>query len=215
MIYLFLGEGCLAKDQRINEIKKKHLPEGESVHFDFDQLDGARLDAAELKKSLISLPFISKERVIILRRSEKLSTQNKELILEFAKDKESRTVVLMDLCEGDTKNSFVQKLSVLVKVIAPPVTKKQNVFDMTKAMSTKNAAESLRILNELFEEGWHPLQVMGGLVWFWGKEKTRLSSLKFQKGLKLLQEADLNIKRSRLKPEQAMEVLVIKLVGVM
>jgi hypothetical protein len=34
---------------------------------------------------------------------------------------------------------------------------------------------------------------------------------KFEKGLLALGEADLNIKRSRLKPEQALELLVVKL----
>ena len=55
------------------------------------------------------------------------------------------------------------------------------------------------------------LQLMGGLVWFWGKLKQRISAEKFKKGLLHLQEADLNIKRSRIKAEYALEVLVVKL----
>ena len=52
---------------------------------------------------------------------------------------------------------------------------------------------------------------MGALVWFWGKSQDRMPGERFRKGLLVLQEADVNIKRSRLKPEYAVEVAVIKL----
>ena len=51
---------------------------------------------------------------------------------------------------------------------------------------------------------------MGGLVWSWGKARSFARRENFQKGLVALQEADLNIKRSRLAPQQALEVLVVK-----
>ena len=76
---------------------------------------------------------------------------------------------------------------------------------MPRAMSSRNAGEALKILDELLESNVHPLQIMGGLVWYWGKERERLSPQSFYKGLTALEEADLNIKRSRLKPEHAVE----------
>ncbi len=81
---------------------------------------------------------------------------------------------------------------------------------MTRVMAN-DPAQALKILNELLEEGIHPLQIMGGLLWFWGKEKFRLKGDRYNKGLLVLQEADLNIKRSRLLPEHAIEVVVVKL----
>ena len=81
---------------------------------------------------------------------------------------------------------------------------------MTHVMS-RSPKDALKILGDIFSSGTHPLQVLGGLVWFWGKTKNRLSSQNFNLGLRELQQTDLNIKRSRLKAEYVLEVLVVKL----
>jgi DNA polymerase III delta subunit len=52
---------------------------------------------------------------------------------------------------------------------------------------------------------------MGALVWYWGKEGKTLGQERFERGLKALEEADLNIKRSRLNPQYAVEKLVVEL----
>ncbi len=57
----------------------------------------------------------------------------------------------------------------------------------------------------------HPLQIMGALVWYWGKEGKACGKERFERGLKALEEADLNIKRSRLEPQYAVEKLVVEL----
>jgi DNA polymerase III delta subunit len=50
-------------------------------------------------------------------------------------------------------------------------------------------------------------------VWYWGKEGRMLAKTKFERGLQALEEADLNIKRSRLNPEYAVEKLVVELMS--
>ena len=87
-----------------------------------------------------------------------------------------------------------------------------NIFDMTKLMSARKTTEALKMLNDFFNQGTYPLQMMGAIVWYWGKEGRALGNVKFEKGLKALEEADLNIKRSRLLPEYALEKLVVELV---
>ena len=211
MLFLFLGPDIAFKDSKIAETKKKYLLSSEALHFDFDQWDGHKLEAAELKKSLIALPGVSDKRLVLIRNIEKLSAQNKELILDCLQNKPQHLVLLLDSNEADTRNAFIAKLSPQSKIFSTQTKPRQNVFDMTRAMSSRNSVEALRILDELMEEGDHPLQIMGGLVWFWGKTRGRIPSERFQKGLQYLQEADLNIKRSRLKPEHAVEVLVAKL----
>ena len=52
---------------------------------------------------------------------------------------------------------------------------------------------------------------MGALVWYWGKEGKACGKERFERGLKALEEADLNIKRSRLDPQYAVEKLVVEL----
>ena len=57
---------------------------------------------------------------------------------------------------------------------------------------------------------------IGGLYWlrgksFTGKEGKTLGKERFERGLKALEEADLNIKRSRLNPQHAVEKAVVEL----
>jgi DNA polymerase III delta subunit len=89
------------------------------------------------------------------------------------------------------------------------------VFDMTKLIAAGRPKDALKMLSDFYSEGVHPLQIMGGLVWFWGKEGRLLQKEKFERGLKALEEADLNIKRSRLDPEYAVEKLVVELTGLL
>ena len=74
-----------------------------------------------------------------------------------------------------------------------------------------NRRGRLKILNDVLDHGDHPLQILGALVWFWGKNKPRVNPERFQRGLNELQEADWNIKRSRLRPEHTLEILIVKL----
>jgi DNA polymerase III delta subunit len=67
------------------------------------------------------------------------------------------------------------------------------------------------MLDGFYRADVHPLQVMGALVWYWGKEGRHLGKERFGRGLKALEEADLNIKRSRLDPQYAVEKLVVEL----
>lgn len=211
MIYFFIGEDRLGKDQKIDEIKKDIFNSSDALKFDYEILHATKLDPAELKKSLYALPAIALKRLILIRTAEKLSAQNKELILAFAALKEKRVVVILDSDAADAADSFARQITPYAKITSFSKGSKLNVFDMTKAMSMRQSTQALKILSNLFEEGNHPLQIMGGLVWFWGKSRPQLSRDKFQEGLLALEEADLNIKRSRLNPEHALEVLVVKL----
>ena len=113
--------------------------------------------------------------------------------------------------------SFLKKTKPFVKVPDAPPPAKQNIFDVTRAMTRLRLTEALKILSGLLRDGTHPLQLMGGLVWFWKKCRNRFQTSpdKYEKGLVILQEADLNLKRSRLRPDHALEVLVVKLCGIL
>ena len=107
--------------------------------------------------------------------------------------------------ELNTLASYAKTLNLGLK-------KELNVFDITKLMSAKKTTDALKLLHEFYDQGMYPLQMMGALVWYWGKEGRALGAGKFEKGLKALEQADLNIKRSRLLPEYAMEKVVVELV---
>ena len=206
------GADLVGGEELIAEIKKTCLPSDDALKLDYECLYGSKIEPSELKKSLIALPAISGKRLILIRTVEKLNTQNKKILLDFIQSENEHAVLILDSDEVSPKNSFMNKISAVAKVMRfGSGTIKKNVFDMTRRMENRDSSGALKILEHLMSGGDHPLQIMGGLVWFWGKSKNRLSKDHFKKGLLVLQEADLNIKRSRLKPEYAVEIAVTKL----
>ncbi|MFC1510233.1 hypothetical protein ACFL49_01050 [Candidatus Omnitrophota bacterium] len=211
MIYYLCGEDIQAKDDKIQEIKNQHLSTLEAQKFDFQSIHAARLTPATLKKSLIEIPAVALSRVVVLRGIEKLTDQNKALITDFIDQKQKQPVLILDTDKVPGKNKFFDYLNKTTKAFRFTNNVSGNIFDVTNAMERRNTVEALKRLNALLEQGEHPLQLMGGLVWFWGRAKSRVSRDVFKKGLLFLQEADLNIKRTRMKSEAALEVLIVKL----
>ena len=212
MIYLFLGEDRQAKEQQIAEIKAACFSSDDAPKFDYERLHGIKLDPDVLKKALIALPALAQKRLILIRSAEKLDTRNKNIILEFIRTENRHAILILDSDETDLKNDFFSQVTAAAKVMRfTQGGKKQNIWAVTRAIERQNTSEALAVLNDLLEKGDHPLQIMSALVWFWGNLKDRLSAESFKKGLLVLQEADSNIKRSRLKPEHAIEIVVTKL----
>ena len=211
MNYLFLGEDSQAKDIKITELKKQILPSRESLKFDYEVLHGSKLKAETLKKALVSLPAISKKRLLLIRECHKCKAREKGLITDFILKPYSPTVLVLDSDSLDENNVFVKKIRKNVTIVHFRQKENLDVFTLTRAIGLRRVADSLKILSQLLAAGIHPLQIMGGLVWFWGHSRNRYSSGKFKEGLAALQEADTNIKRSRLKPEYALELLIVKL----
>lgn len=211
MTYLFVGRDIAKKDAKIADLKNKLFKDPSSLAFDFELVSGHKLDSDDLRKSLLSLPQTSSQRMVVIRQCEKLNEHNREIVLDFISQELKALVLVLDYDEMDTRSSFFTKLKPLVQFVTFGSEKALNVFDMTRAISSHDAPGAMKILHELLVNNTHPLQIMGGLVWFWSKEREKLSVQRFEKGLKILQEGDLNIKRSRLRPEYAVEKVVVEL----
>lgn len=211
MIYLFLGDDGLAKDRAITAIKQKNLPTEEALQFDYEVLHGNKLDSDDLKKSFITFPGAAKKRLIVLRQVEKLNAHNQELVEAFIREKSEHADLVLDVQAADAESAFLKRIAPLTKMQRFGGSIRQSVFDMTNAIAARNVTEALKILDDILEKGDQPLQILGAMVWFWGKQREKISAERFKKGLLMLQEADINIKRSRVKPEYSLEILVTKL----
>ncbi len=210
MIYFLLGQDTLAKDAQIAQLRNKILPSTDALPFDYELLEAGSMSADDLKKALMSLPAIASQRLIIIRESHRLTAHQQRIIKEWAESSTPHAVLVLDSHVWDLNDEFVKKVKE-AKIINFPVGKSPGVFDMTRAMERHNEIEALKILNQLFSSGIHPLQIMGGLVWWWSQLRRKMPGGRFEDGLVSLQETDFNIKRSRLKPEYALEMLVVKL----
>jgi len=211
MIYLFLGDDLAAKDAKIAEIKTKLFRNSqEALAFDFDNLDSHKLPDDALAKSFLTLPVIAPHRLIVLRQVHKLKSADCQVLLNFCQKPAKYCDVILESGEKTLKGDL-KDLALFAKgaVFARP--EGPNVFDMTKLITARQIGEAVKMLNGLYQDNVHPLQIMPVLVWYWGKEGRVCGKERFEKGLKALQEADLNIKRSRLNPQYAVEKLVVEL----
>jgi len=211
MIYLFLGDDLSAKDARISEIKNKFFKNSqEALSFDFDNLDAKELADNALQQAFLTLPVIAPHRLIILRQIHKLKSADIQVLINFCQKPAEHCDLILESTENILKGDL-KDLPLHVKGMVLSKPEGPNVFDMTKLMTAHRSADALKMLDGFYQDNVHPLQIMGALVWYWGKEGKRLGKERFEQGLKALEEADLNIKRSRLEPQYAVEKLVVEL----
>ncbi len=215
MIYLLIGEDNPAKDKKISEIKTKVIRSDEAQKFDFEMLYGHKLNSDILKKAILSLPVMSSKRLVIIRSVHQLSPHNLDILIAFFDSPDERIDLVLESPTDKIKGDFIPRSKEVAQIFRCELPKKLNVFDMTNAMSRRNVKNALKILSELLSNGNVPVMIMGGLVWFWGTCRRQISSAKYHQGLFFLQEADLNIKRTRLKPDYALELLVAKLTSLL
>ena len=211
MIYLFLGSDLSAKDARITEIKNKFFKDSqEAIAFDFDNLDAKELGVDMLKQAFLTLPVIAPHRLIVVRQIHKLKTSDVQVLLDYCKNPSAHCDVVLESTESTLKGDL-KDLPLYAKGVVMGKPEGPNVFDMTKLITARRSGDALKMLDGFYRDNVHPLKIMGALVWYWGKEGKALGPERFERGLKALEEADLNIKRSRLNPQYAVEKLVVEL----
>ena len=208
--YLFLGEDYLSKERKV-EIIKKEVLKGDAVPFDLEILSGKDLDPRQLSESFKRLPAVSKNRLIIIKEVDRLSSLCKNQLIAYLKKPFAGIHLVLDTDRFDTKDSFVQQLSHLCRVVAFQKSRPLDVFSLCRAVVRKDAPEALKTLSQLLLSGEKPQKILGLLLWQWKKIQPSLSKKEFRNGLDILLEADLAIKKGRLKPDLAMELLVTKL----
>jgi len=210
MVYLFLGIDEISKERKIEQLKKEFLKSNQEV-FDYDRLYAKELTPHSLKDSLNRLPVSAKKRLIFIRDIEKLDVQCKEIILSLVKKSNIQLEVILDTQITQLKDPFLRKIANSSKVFHFGSSKILNTFDLADAIERSNATEALRIFSFLHKKGEHPVRILGGLIWSWKKMRALLERETFGEGIELFLETDTNIKFSKLKPEIAMEMLIIRL----
>lgn len=211
MNYLFVGQDIAAKDIKLTELKKQLFTSPDAASFDYEALDASCLEQQALKKALAALPVIAQQRLIVIREPQKLTAADKQTLVEFISAGSPHCTLVLDAEKWDLRGGFVKEMGRHLKIISFETKKGLDAFKLADTIAAHQKLEALRILNVLLAEGNHPLQILGALIWYWGKYRQRFSAERFKKDLLRLEQADLNIKRSRMKPEHAVELLVVQL----
>ncbi|MDD5595640.1 MAG: hypothetical protein PHY94_05290 [Candidatus Omnitrophica bacterium] len=209
-LYLFIGTDSLSKDLKISKIKENFLAK-QTEDFNLDTLYGRELDLKGFQEKILLLPVKAKKRIILIRGAQALKAEIKDFILGQLKALQPRAVLILDFDHQQPRDDFVRKLSNYAQVSYFNSIKLPDTFALNRQIEVGKIDAALRLLNELLQNGEKAERIMGGLRYTWERDIRRPVELK-QK-LKLLLNCDLEIKRGKLKPELALEKLVIGLCG--
>ncbi|MBL7197498.1 MAG: hypothetical protein ISS47_05325 [Candidatus Omnitrophica bacterium] len=211
MVYLFVGIDEISKERKIRRIKQENF-QGKENSFDYELFYADTIDRLKLIDSLNRLPLQAKKRIVVIKQVEKFSPANRKILLSFIKTPHNYNILILDTEISDLKNNkFVLDISRYAKIFNFKKERLLTVFDLADAIVKKNTAIALKILFQLISKGERPHRLLGALSWKWNKIQEFLTNEEFKKGLRLFFETDVNIKSGRLKPNFALELLVIKL----
>lgn len=210
MIYLLLGDQMDKKDSFINALKAKS-PAFQSASFDIENLDGSQVSKDDLKKALMALPMAASRRLVIVSSIHKLKAPDIQSLTTFISEPHEHVDVILESSAFELPTAFkaITAASKVTLFGTPPA----KPFEITNFMERRDTSKALLSLNKFLDDGMYHGNLLGVLVWYWGKHGRAYGRVNFEKGLQLLQEADLNIKRSRLAPAFALEKVVTELVG--
>ncbi|MBF0387515.1 MAG: hypothetical protein HQL20_06630 [Candidatus Omnitrophica bacterium] len=213
MDYLLHGTDLKLRDKTLADIKNAVLPSPDAARLDFESLDGHKLTPERLKIALFSLPGVAAQRLVHVYHAEKLPKETLEWLLKFLKAEHAQVALVLEADEWDDSTKTRGEVTKFLKktgVSAPPP---MTVFDMMNAVATGNSSGALRGLKVLLTNYEAPERLLGGMVWAWSNRvKGRVAAEVYKKGLLVLQEADIALKRSRFpEREYGLETAVVKL----
>jgi DNA polymerase III delta subunit len=210
MIYLFLGTDEISKERKLQQLKQEILKNSQDA-FDYERLYAKELTPSILNEAFSRIPLFADKRLIFIRDVDKLSASSKEKLLSLIKNPNPKILLVLDTQVSELKEAFLIKIANSSKVFHFGREKTFNAFDLADAIKAKRTQEALKIFSIIHQKGEHPTRILGGLFWSWRKMKSFLKADNFKRGVELFLETDINIKFSRLKPEVALEILIVKL----
>ena len=219
MLYFFIGEDEPAKQEKINSLKNESLKKG-FEDFNCESFYAKELTLPLFKEALSRLPLESPKRIMVIKDVFKLKDELKDYFAaQIEKLPEDLILILESAVIPKTESAFVNKISRYGKVIPFKAKEKIDAFGLARAIERKDASSALNLLVDLFRNGEKPEMILGALRHRFVKsdsfssatDNLKLKEKKEKVGL--LMEADLNLKTGKVKPEFALEILVVKLCG--
>jgi DNA polymerase III delta subunit len=206
-VYLFVSQDAPSKDKIIHKIKEESLP-ANLEDFNFDRLYAKDLTLKELQEKLLCLPVNSKKRIIIIKNAQKLSADIKKFICDYVRHPRGEIILILDMDNAEPNDEFVNSIASYANTYRKEEAH-LDTFSLFRQIELRKPGSSLRILHQLLEKGERPERILGGLRYAW--EARSPDPLETRKKLRLLLLCDIDIKTGRLRPDFALEKLVINL----
>jgi DNA polymerase III delta subunit len=208
LLYLFIGQDSFSKDIKLKKIKADFLCP-QTQDFNLDVLYAKELTLLSLQEKILYLPLKTKTRMIVIKEAQDLKADCQDFLLEYARKPRSQLILVLDINRHDPKDEFIRRMARYVQVCHFREPAHLDTFALIRQIDLKRADYALRILNQLLENGERPERILGGLRYSWEREAG--SSAEIRRKLKLLLNCDVEVKTGRLKPDFALERLVIRL----
>jgi DNA polymerase III delta subunit len=219
MTYLFIGEDEFSKDIKLHKIKQE-FKLGELESFNFEILHSKGLDLKTLQERLLLLPIKAKQRLILIRDAPGLSPNIKQYLLTWLSKPFPHVSLILDARHIDQRDKFFNQISRLCKLVNFRQSSQINAFTLARqimytpagvrsAGKEKRIKPAMRLLRQLLLQGERPEKILGALRYQLHKE--RLNFTERKKKLAFLLNCDIDIKTGKLKPEFALERLLIRL----
>jgi DNA polymerase III delta subunit len=210
-VYLLTGPDSPSKDSTILQIKEQFLP-AHLQDFNFDRLYASDLRLKDLQERFLTLPVKAKKRVIVIKNAQKLSPEIKKFILDYLQQPAPHLVLVLDMDTVAYKDAFVRDLARQTRTYVNEEPR-LDTFVLIRQIESRKVGLALGVLRQLLDKGERPERVLGGLRHAF-ENKTH-NSLATRKQLRILLTCDIDIKTGRLKPEFALEKLVVDLCALM
>lgn len=208
LVYLFLGQDNFSKNIKLKRLKEEFLTK-DTEYFNLDILYAKELKLLNLQERLLSLPVKAKKRIILIKDSQNLSDEIKEFILQYAKKPQDKMLLILDIHKSSPQDEFVRQVIRYAEVCRFKEPLRLDTFTLSRSIDFKKTSYALGVLNQLLRNGEKPERILGGLRYSW--ENSIANPLETRKKLRLLLNCDIDIKTGRLKPDFALERLVVSL----
>jgi len=208
MVYLFIGEDILSKNIKINQLRQELFAK-DIEQFNLDILYAKDLTLTSLQERLLCLPVKAQKRLIIIKDAQNLKEDIRAFILKVAKNSLPKVILLLDIERKDRDGEFINRIQELAKIFQFRESAHLDTFALSRQIELRKPDYALRLLNQLLRNGERPERILGGLRY--SLERNTNNLLEINQRLKLLLNCDLDIKTGRLKPNFALERLVIRL----
>ena len=209
MMYLLIGEDELAKQEKIQSLKKQLFPP-ELEPFNYDVFSAKELTLPLLTQALGRIPVKAKTRLLVIKDMLKLKSALQEYCVKHLKAQAEKSTIVFDVGRmPEERNIFLSHMLKITEVAHFKTAGSVNAFSLARAIEKKNADSALVLLADLFKAGEKAERILGGLRYQLVKQSSTLEDKR--KKVNFLLETDVNLKTGKLKPEFALEMLVVKL----
>lgn len=210
MVYLFIGEDELPKQEKIRSLKKE-LFSPQVENFNYEALSAKDLTISLFRETLSRLPVASRKRMLVIKDVLRLKEGPQEYFISQIDKLPDYLVVVLDIAAiPREENLFLDRVLKVARVLRFNVPPAINAFGLRRAIEKRDANSALSILADLFKAGEKPERILGALRYQLINNQGFSINDKIKKAGLLLQ-TDLSIKTGKIRPEFSLEALIVRL----